>query len=553
MFDIEDSISRYMAGELNENEAAELLRAIEENPRIVETICNNLRVDFLMPRLVRYSRSGEIALTNDNLAEIDFDALVHMEKTSEQLPPLRKDLSRTNQSRAKSKADASRKSSDRRTTGIPKILSAVVACLLLVAVALFYFEPKKDSTQTMFRSLAKVVSVADPIFPDDAPIFHRDQQIDEETIRLSSGFLKLQLKNGVLVVLEGPVSFSLQSAEQTFCKQGRLSVHVPKGAEGFEVRTPQMNIRDLGTEFVIDISETESTVHVITGKVEIDRFGRDRSTLTQGIGMTGRQNGDFRQIEADKKLYIDSQLMDRFAREYDTKRTNALSERRIRLEKDPDLMFYFELSADESLATLRQRTGIVRATKIKKSTGSGQGRASLSFDNISDELAISVPRQTDTFTLVASIRLDKLVQGSHTIFSIGDQGPGSLHWQINMSGQLQLMLGDRKISGAADYSSDSTYRTEKVVSPGESGVWLQAAVVVHAEEKRIRHYLDGKLCADIEWKHPIKFDFTAAEIGNWQHRDRTPAPRQLNGRIDNLIILNRACSTVEIQTLTTPL
>jgi hypothetical protein len=88
-------------------------------------------------------------------------------------------------------------------------------------------------------------------------------------LELLSGSISIGFSSGVLLFIEGPADLDLQDAQRVFCRQGRLRMRVPQGAEGFCVDTPEGVITDLGTELGIAVQPGKNTrVAVFEGQAE---------------------------------------------------------------------------------------------------------------------------------------------------------------------------------------------------------------------------------------------------------------------------------------------
>lgn len=87
---------------------------------------------------------------------------------------------------------------------------------------------------------------------------------------LASGFIEIKLTNDVLIVVEAPAEFELESAMRMIMHKGRMSAIVSEQGKGFLVDTPSASLVDYGTEFSIDVSpESGSEVHVFDGEVTV--------------------------------------------------------------------------------------------------------------------------------------------------------------------------------------------------------------------------------------------------------------------------------------------
>jgi hypothetical protein len=134
--------------------------------------------------------------------------------------------------------------------------------------------------------------------------------------RLESGEATLQLDNGVELLLRGPAELELHSVDHATLYRGKLSARVPKGAVGFRVDAPGVNVVDLGTEFSVVVDETGNPrVHVFKGKVraalpalpesrtELSTGESARFDVAQGKVSRGPEDGElFPALENDARL-----------------------------------------------------------------------------------------------------------------------------------------------------------------------------------------------------------------------------------------------------------
>lgn len=89
-------------------------------------------------------------------------------------------------------------------------------------------------------------------------------------LKLRQEKARLLFTNGVVLDVEGPAELDLVSASRVVCREGRLRTHVPKGAEGFCVETPQGSVTDLGTVLGISVVRSGRTdVNVFEGQAEL--------------------------------------------------------------------------------------------------------------------------------------------------------------------------------------------------------------------------------------------------------------------------------------------
>ena len=130
---------------------------------------------------------------------------------------------------------------------------------------------------------------------------------------LHSGLMEITYATGAKVILQGPVTYKVESRNGGFISVGKLTgtVEVEK-AKGFVVRTPTAVVTDLGTEFGVLVQEDQSVeVQVFRGLVEIQRrdgVGKTASAkpmrLSAGEGVRVTRNvPQIARLEADASAY----------------------------------------------------------------------------------------------------------------------------------------------------------------------------------------------------------------------------------------------------------
>jgi hypothetical protein len=119
--------------------------------------------------------------------------------------------------------------------------------------------------------------------------------------KLASGLMEITYDTGAKVILQGPVTYEVESKNGGFLSIGKLTgkVEVEK-AKGFAVRTPTATVTDLGTEFGVEaMQDGSSEVHVITGAVDVIASADERDIR---LDATDKQNAV--RIEAGSKRII---------------------------------------------------------------------------------------------------------------------------------------------------------------------------------------------------------------------------------------------------------
>ena len=109
---------------------------------------------------------------------------------------------------------------------------------------------------------------------------------------IRSGLLEITYDTGAKVILQGPVTYKVESKNGGFMSVGKLTGKVEvEAAKGFCVRTPTATVTDLGTEFGVEVDrEGNHDVQVFAGQVKVqlpaEQGGRPREmqlTVNQAI------------------------------------------------------------------------------------------------------------------------------------------------------------------------------------------------------------------------------------------------------------------------------
>lgn len=103
-------------------------------------------------------------------------------------------------------------------------------------------------------------------------------------LRLAEGIARVVFSNGAEITLEAPAELEIVSAERCILASGRLTAKVPPQAIGFVVDTPTAVLKDLGTEFGVNVRDGQADVQVFNGIVDVQHraSGKTDRLLTGG-------------------------------------------------------------------------------------------------------------------------------------------------------------------------------------------------------------------------------------------------------------------------------
>lgn len=370
---------------------------------------------------------------------------------------------------------------------------------------------------------------------------------------LASGTAEIQFYSGASVTLQAPAELEIVSQNGGILHRGRLRADVPRHAHGFSIKTEAVELVDLGTSFGMSVSDNADTeIHVFDGEVEL--FGPGGRTaaakgdlVTAGQGRVFGKSGEGAPLAINPALFDGSARLDEKARE-EFAQWNRLA---TMWDHDPSLLAYYDLEInDGSRRKIAARSALLDEDLLEGviiGARWGEGRwpqkAALDFKRPSDQVRVIIPGQYRTLTMITSLRIDGLDNYYNSILlSDGWDRQGAFHWQLLRNKSVELA-----ISGGAGGTQDLQSRAQFAFEPSDLGRWMQFAVTYDAEAGVVRHFQDGVLTGETFSDSMQPVEISSAEIGNWT----PPAAqareiRNFNGRIDEVLVFNRALSPSEV-------
>lgn len=164
--------------------------------------------------------------------------------------------------------------------------SAAAAALILLAILPFLQSDAPQLPQVVQQNVTPQNVPAgveiDPIVAtltatrdaqwDQADLVTDDRLMAGQRLSLIAGFAEITTSRGAVAILEAPVTVELiDSPNAIRLISGKLiGLCETESSKGFLVRTPHMDVTDLGTRFGVDLSHLDATeVHVLSGEVEV--------------------------------------------------------------------------------------------------------------------------------------------------------------------------------------------------------------------------------------------------------------------------------------------
>ena len=421
-----------------------------------------------------------------------------------------------------------------------------------------------ESTLTGHAVLRKTIDV---IWPNNEQGFVDGSLLPPGCFAFSSGVAVIDFFCGATLVVEGPAQLDVISDWAVSVKNGRIEATVPPAAQGFTVKAAGTDIIDLGTRFALDMSEGKAQVAVIDGEVLLRGKQFDDDLLQAG-----------QQTSLDREA-VDSDLLSRIPQlnaieqqSTDDRKKQYFTYRHFmkELAADPRLIALFPAerdftgrrypnSAETNYASAGQLLGPVETVPgrfEKESVGVLMSRPG-------SRIRTKINGTFSAYTFSCWAKINSLKHEYNALFLSDGYENGEPHWQIRHDGKLMfsVMVDDsQKLFYSTgpnsppiqDKGLHHVYFSESFWTPSMTAQWVHLAAVYDPASRSVTHYVNGTVTCREEIKDEFVIDILqigAAEIGNWgQPFRKTPdfAVRNLDGVIDEMIILNAALSSDEI-------
>lgn len=406
-----------------------------------------------------------------------------------------------------------------------------------------------------FAVIDKMIGVE---WDSNSKVFQSGDAVGQDKIKLKKGIVHLEFFSGASVIIEGPAEFDVNSSWRGFCHKGKLRANVPPAAHGFEISTPKNKIIDLGTEFGLDIQGSEESVVVFDGEIELHTAGKDMKLLTAGKGIQ-TSNDTQKEISASNpESFIQTSGLAELHNAKIQEKYTKWKQQSLKWSTDDRLIAYYNFDNEKSPfvrnTTMNPKSNldgkIIRAERVNGRWSNIEDGGALEFKKPGSRARVNIPGEFSNFTFSAWVRIDSLGREWNSLFMGDSYQIGEPHWQIHEDGTLVICV--RVLDREKKYHY--LYRTkEPIWDPSKSGQWMHISTVYSPTQKAVRHYVNGVEVYQqkIEDKWFVeKLKIGPAEIGNWGQPTRTNpsfALRNINGRIDELMLFDAALSNEEIR------
>lgn len=382
---------------------------------------------------------------------------------------------------------------------------------------------------------------------------------------LEQGLAQIEFFGGASVSLSAPAEIELLSPDSAVLHRGKIKAEVPPAARGFEIRTADVLLHDLGTSFGLVVGEEGGAdLMVFDGEV------RATSESSEPVLLLGGESAFFEKGEAMKESAVAPDafpdISDVFAGAgtRDENRLAAWTEASLELRRDPRLIVYYDFqnltvesrrlrnratSTDHAASPSELDGGIVGA---RVTEGRWPGKTALDFRREGDRVRFDIPGEFDQLTLAAWVRIDALDRHLNSLFLTDYYDPREIHWQVSRLGALHFACSPKGVEDLEKHNR--RFYSDVFWDPGKSGRWFFLATTVEGGDGKTTHYIDGEpvgFSGGTHMEKPLpRMRIGEADLGNWSDPiwpERSM--RALNGRIDEFALFSVALTAAEIRTL----
>lgn len=381
--------------------------------------------------------------------------------------------------------------------------------------------------------LAVMTDQADVVWSENSMQPKLGDPLFAGTIEFDSGTIELLLFNGVRCVIEGPADLILLSEKRVFCRHGTWSVTVPPQGTGFEIQTPSLVVRDLGTEFLAVVDANKSEVQVLKGLVEVENTDSPKTVLETGQGALFRMN---------RPVEIGLAKLDRFiSRSEMRRRSNDFLERSTKTRSSYAETPREAIRKIDFTQTVPNDANLYGGQLIN---GSRPGSKAFHFSGTNDRIRLRRAGNVEALTFVVSLRVDRLSREINPILMTEGTTHGGLVWHVLPDGQF--IIGSRYQNAR----KRGVFRTPIVLTPENLGRWVTLAWTLQGSDGRFTVYADGAPVYSGFLPYSPKLNLDAIDIGSWKLKSGGgDKQHRLDGAVESVLLFDRVLTLEEIRAL----
>ncbi len=410
-------------------------------------------------------------------------------------------------------------------------VAAAIAILFTVGIGYQKFIQKDNNDDSI---VAKPIADTAPAWCAKLMDYSSDTQWSGELKRtailnpgmyeLTKGTTLIEFSNGVQLTVESPAKLEIKNSLEVILHQGKVRANVPEAGHGFVVNTPDIKIRDLGTEFGVEVGESDRTqVHVFHGEIELYENQKTIPVKAyEGFAAKWVSGKRTKQMVANEAIFATGQDI----------ALEQWKHHQASLKKDPSLLVHYDFrgSGDIIKNTMSdQYSGVIHSPiRIR---GRWLDQSALLFDSPDNWAEVDLPTVEGDFSLQTWVSVDRLAFSINAIMNTKKWNPDSLHLQLSRRGNLHLGVKGKNIY--------DIYSKEMI----PIGKWIQLTATYDSERQQMSLYINDKKVS--EKQRDIKrVVFGKTLLGCWIQGGKRV--RGFRGRMDELSLRSRCLSPDEI-------
>ena len=450
-------------------------------------------------------------------------------------------------------------------------MAMAAAVVVLLGLAMMWFRPVPTGqssvasvpTEQRASGFAVMAGQANTVWENTAPLAD-GALVPAGRLQLASGVAQIELFSGVTLVVEGEAEFEILSPMEMSVTRGKIRARVPEPAHGFRIRTAEGEIVDLGTEFALNISASDSEVHVLDGEVEWHPRAETMRRMEKGEALRWGADGKGATLAANGAGFVGmAELSEKLASARQTRR-EEWQRFSATLRRDPRLVAYYQMGAADSwnrrlpneavsgAATVCEGA-IVAAARVADRWGVPGG--ALDFSPAGSRVRVNVPGEYRSLTLLAWVKINSLDRWYNSLFLTDGAKVTQPHWQIMDDGRLFFSVKKRDRWDAKQGEKDKHhFMSPPIWTASLSGQWLMIATTYDVDARKVTHFLNGRAISEeaIPEEYLVdKVTIGAASLCNWSEpvyrTDAHFAVRNLNGSMDEFAFFAAALTPKEIE------
>lgn len=396
-------------------------------------------------------------------------------------------------------------------------------------------------------------------------------------LQLEKGLVQITYFNQAVVLLEGPVSYTVDSPKSGLLSRGKMIARADaEQSRQFTIVTPNARFVDMGTEFGVAVeADGRASIAVFAGKVKAESKRADGGWNRQILLQEG-QAGVYEQSKFIPQVCkrIDFPTLQNVPLPPPTPFRRWLEASR-ELQTRRDLVAYYDFQPDPNNIKVllnRSSSGAKYNGEIQNAAwtpGRVEGKSALEFVAEDAGVRVNLDDKFEQISLVTWVNISKLTNSLNGLLMSNDWSrPGQFHWEINSDKHIDMAMF--MFNG---FKNTVLFQSKEALSDDCFKNWCMISGVINRMNKCCLMYVNDQCVLSQSYDTQISvikteslgyrqlinqpndsqlpvIEIGSATIAGWLEHGNDPSPnkvRSLNCRMDELMIFKSALSEEEIQ------